>query len=147
MKICLACSAGGHLTELMQIKEAFEGYESFVVTFKREDTENLEGRAYYLVDPKRNPLKILLNFFQALRVELVEKPGVVITTGAGVVVPLCIIAKLFGSKIIYIESLARIDSKSLSGIILYSFSDLFFLQWEQMLDKWGSKARYGGKVL
>lgn len=147
MKICLACSAGGHLTELMQLEEAYNGYESFVATFRREDTENLPGKVYYLMDPKRNPLKILLNFFQALRVALIERSDVVITTGAGVVVPLCIISKLLGSKIIYIESFARIDSRSLSGVLLYPLADLFFVQWEQLLDKYGNKAQYGGKVL
>ncbi len=146
MKICLACSAGGHLTELTQLEDAYEGYDSFVVTFRREDTESLPGKVYYLVDPKRNPLKIILNFFQALRVVLKERPNVVITTGAGVVVPLCIIAKILGSRIIYIESFARIDSKSLTGVLLYPFADLFFIQWEELLDKYGSKARYGGKV-
>ena len=146
MKICLACSAGGHLTELSQIKEAWEDYGTFIVTFKRADTKKLQDAVYYLVDPKRNPFKIILNFFQALRVVLKERPNVVITTGAGVVVPLCIIAKVLGSKIIYIESLARIDSKSLSGVLLYPFSDLFFVQWEESLEKYGGKAQYGGTV-
>jgi len=146
MKICLACSAGGHLTELTQLEDAYEGYDSFVVTFRREDTESLAGRVYYLMDPKRNPFKVILNFFQALRVVLKERPNVVITTGAGVVVPLCVIAKILGSRIIYIESFARIDSKSLTGVFLYPFADLFFIQWEELSDKYGSKARYGGKV-
>lgn len=147
LKLCLACSAGGHLTELMQLEEAYKGYERFVATFRREDTESLSGKVYYLVDPKRNPLKMLLNFLQALGVVLRERPSVVITTGAGVVVPLCIIAKLLGAKIIYIESFARITSKSMSGVLLYSIADLFFVQWKQLLEKYGRKARYGGKVV
>ncbi len=146
MKICLACSAGGHLTELSQLEEVYRDYETFTVTFKREDTAGLPGKVYYLLDPKRSPQKILVNFFEALRVVLKERPDVVMTTGAGVVVPLCIISKMLGSKIIYIESFARINSKSLSGVMLYPFADLFFVQWEQLLDKYGSRAQYGGTV-
>lgn len=146
-KICLACSAGGHLTELLQLKEAFEGYEHFYATFKREDTEKIKGRVYYLIDPKRNPLKLIINFLQALRVVVKERPKVVITTGAGVVIPLCYLAKLLRGRIIYIESLARIDTRSLSGILLYPIADLFFVQWRQLLGKYGGKAIYGGKVV
>jgi UDP-N-acetylglucosamine:LPS N-acetylglucosamine transferase len=131
----------------MQLEEAFQGYPRFIATFRREDTEKLAERVYYLIDPKRNPFKLLMNFLQSLWVVLRERPSVVITTGAGVVVPLCIIAKLLGAKIIYIESFARITSKSLSGILLYPVADLFFVQWRQLLEKYGNKARYGGTVV
>ncbi|MEK6977816.1 MAG: PssD/Cps14F family polysaccharide biosynthesis glycosyltransferase [Candidatus Hydrothermarchaeota archaeon] len=145
-KVCLACSAGGHLTELLSVKEAWEGYESFLVTFRREDTSGMEGKIYYIEDPRRNPLQLLRNILQALRVVLEERPGVIITTGAGVVVPLCYIGKLLGSKIIYIESFARIDSPSLSGRLLYPIADLFFVQWRALLGKYGRKAQYGGGI-
>lgn len=147
LKLCLACSAGGHLTELLQLEEVFRDHEYFFATFRREDTQGLPGRVYYLVDPKRNPLKLLLNLFQALRVVLRERPSAVITTGAGVVVPLCYFARLLGARIIYIESLARITSRSISGLLLYPIADLFFVQWKQLLGKYGNKARYGGKVV
>jgi|TARA_B100002003_G_scaffold241998_1_gene264393 UDP-N-acetylglucosamine:LPS N-acetylglucosamine transferase len=146
-KICLACSAGGHLTELMQLREAFEGHHHFIATFRREDTEKIQDRVYYLIDPKRNPLKVLVNIIQSLWVVYKEMPTVVITTGAGVAVPICILSKLIGAKIIYIESFARIYNKSLAGIILYPIADLFFVQWKQLLNKYGDKAKYGGKVI
>lgn len=147
LKLCLACSAGGHLTELLQLREAFEGYDHFYATFKREDTRRLKGEVRYLMDPKRNPLKLLVNCLQALWIVLKKRPDVVITTGAGVVVPLCYFAKLLGARIIYIESLARIDTKSLSGILLYPIADLFFVQWRELLGEYGDKARYGGTVV
>jgi UDP-N-acetylglucosamine:LPS N-acetylglucosamine transferase len=146
MKICLACSAGGHLTELLQIKKAFEGYEHFFVTFKREDTINFKERVYFAEDPKRNFFKLLKNVVQSVRILLKEKPDVIITTGAGVVVPLCYLGKLLGAKIIYIESFARIDSASFSGKLIYPIADLFFVQWRHLLGKYGKKAQYGGSV-
>ncbi len=132
------------MTELMQIKEAFEGYDYFLVTFKREDTKNLS--AYYVEDPKRNPLKFLKNLFQAARVLVKEKPDVIITTGAGVVVPLCYLGKILGAKVIFIESFARIDTKSFSGMAIYPIADLFFVQWKSLLKGYGKKAKYGGSV-
>ena len=145
-KVCLACSAGGHLTELLSVKEAWEGYEHFLVTFRREDTAGMGGKIYYIEDPGRNPLQLLRNIWQALRVVLEERPGVIITTGAGVVVPLCYIGKLLGARIIYIESFARIDSPSLTGRLLYPIADLFFVQWRALLGKYGRKAQHGGGI-
>lgn len=146
MKVCLACSAGGHLTELLQIKKVFEKHEYFFVTFRREDTINFEERVYFVEDPKRNLLKLVKNVFQAARILLIERPNVIITTGAGVVVPLCYVGKLLGTRIIYIESFARIDSASLSGKLIYPIADLFFVQWRHLLGKYGKKAQYGGSV-
>ncbi|MFQ6137008.1 MAG: PssD/Cps14F family polysaccharide biosynthesis glycosyltransferase [Candidatus Hydrothermarchaeales archaeon] len=146
LRICLASSAGGHLTELLQLKEVVDGHDHFFVTFKREDTEDFDEEVYFIVDPKRNPLKLIKNFVQSLKIVAKERPDVIITTGAGVVVPLCYIGKLFGAKIIFIESFARITSRSLSGAVVYPIADLFFVQWESMLTKYGKKAIYGGSV-
>ncbi len=146
LKICMASSAGGHLTELLQVKEVVEGYDSFFVAFKREDTEGFDEKLYFIEDPKRNPFKLFKNFFQSLKIIYQERPGVIITTGAGVVVPLCYIGKIFGAKIIFIESFARITSRSLSGVFVYPIADLFFVQWESVLTKYGKKAVYGGSV-
>ena len=74
-----------------------------------------------------------------------EKPDVVITTGALVAFPICLIAKIFGKHIIYIESFARVNSRSLTGRLLYPISDLFLVQWEEML-KFYPKAKYVGGI-
>ncbi len=123
-----------------------EGHDSFFVTFKREDTEGFEENLYFIDDPKRNPFKLFKNFIQSLKILYKERPDVIITTGAGVVVPLCYIGKAIGVKIIFIESFARITSRSLSGVFIYPIADLFFVQWRSVLSKYGKKAVYGGSV-
>ena len=60
-------------------------------------------------------------------------------------IPICIYAKLFGKKIIYIESMARINSPSATGKLVYKFADLFIIQWEE-LRKFYPKAVYGGVI-
>lgn len=145
MKICLACSGGGHLTQILQLKEIYKNYDYFFITFRRIDTENLEN-AYYVEDPKRNPLKMAENFFQSLIILLKEKPDVVITTGAGVAVLPSYIAKMLGAKIIYIESFSRTENPSLTGRLLYPIADVFLVQWKKLLEKYGPKAKYEGSV-
>ena len=55
------------------------------------------------------------------------------------------IGKIFGSKIIFIESFANSSSKSITGKIVYKFADLFIVQWENMLNIY-PKSVYGGWI-
>jgi UDP-N-acetylglucosamine:LPS N-acetylglucosamine transferase len=143
MKVGIAASAGGHLTEVLQLKKAFRKYPHFFVTFKREDVDRLSNeKVYYIKDPKRNLFKLFYNLFRSLKIFLRERPNVIITTGAGVVVPICYVAKIFKSKIIFIESMAAIYKPSLSGRFVYPISDLFVVQWKNLL-KYYLKAIYG----
>ena len=73
------------------------------------------------------------------------RPKVVITTGTHSAVPMCYIAKLFGKKVIFIETFANRNSKTLSGKLVYPIADLFIVQWEEML-KLYPKAVYGGAI-
>ncbi len=145
MKLCIACSAGGHLTEMEQLEEVYSEHEHFFLTFKRADTAELEERerVFFVNDPKRNPLKFVINSIKSLHIFLKEKPDAVITTGAGVVIPFCMIAKVFGKKIIYIESYCRVSQPSGTGKVMYRIADLFVVQWREMVSKYGRKAVYG----
>jgi len=148
-KLCFICSSGGHLTELLPLgKKLGKNYKHFWVTFKNPMTENtLENEKYYLVqDPIRNPIIFLKLVLHSMILYLKERPDVVITTGAGMAVPFSLIAKIFGKKLIFIESFCRTNSPSLSGRVLYRFSDKFYVQWEQNLSHYGKKAEYVGPV-
>ena len=146
MKICLACSGGGHLSELMRLEESYKGREHFFLTFKRPNSIGLsrKERTYFVDDPSRNPIKFLVNFFQSIGVFMKERPDVVLTTGAGVAFPIALIAKLAGKKVIYIESFCRVTEPSLSGKLFYHISDLFIVQWPQMLKFFPEAKYYGG---
>jgi len=149
-KICLICSAGGHFTELTHLKKCYSKYKRFFITFKREDTRELikNEKVYFIDDPKRKINSISKSFSQAYSILSKEKPDVVISTGAGIGVVVCYVAKLFfGSKIIFLESFCRIEEPSLSGKLVYPISDMFFVQWKEMLRKYGEKAIYRGAVV
>ncbi len=147
MKVCLAASAGGHLTELLQLKSAWEKKPHFYVTDARTNGVELARRekTFFLTCPRRNPLRLLINAIQSLGLFLSERPDVVISTGADTAIPLCLIAKLFGKKVVFIESFCRIKKPSLSGKIMYGFSDLFLVQWKENLSFY-PKAEFHGSV-
>ena len=58
---------------------------------------------------------------------------------------MCIIGKIFGSKIIYIETFANRNTKTATGKIIYKFADLFIVQWKEMLELY-PKAKLGGSI-
>jgi beta-1,4-N-acetylglucosaminyltransferase len=53
----------------------------------------------------------------------------IVTTGAGVAVPFAIVGRLLGVNVVYVESMARITSPSLTGRLVYPFADTFIVQW------------------
>ena len=84
-------------------------------------------------------------FKKAFQIMREERPDVVITTGALIAFPFCVLAKLSKKKIIFIESFARINNKSLTGRLVYPFADLFIVQWKSML-KCYPRAIYAGGI-
>jgi UDP-N-acetylglucosamine:LPS N-acetylglucosamine transferase len=134
----------------MHLKKCYSKYQRFFITFKREDTAELakRERVYFVEDPKRNIINFFKSLIQIFSVLSKESPDVVISTGAGVGVVTCYVAKFFfGSRIIFFESICRIEEPSLSGRLAYPISDMFFVQWKEMLKKYGEKAIYRGAVI
>jgi beta-1,4-N-acetylglucosaminyltransferase len=148
MKTCLICSAGGHLKEIEQLIPILNK-NFYVITIKREDTEAIQKRfkTYFITDLKRNPIKFIKNLRESLKILKLENPDIIISTGAGTAIPTMILSKLFKKKIIFIESFCRIKSPSLSGRIAYHISDLFLVQWKELLKHYGKKAKYWGAVI
>jgi UDP-N-acetylglucosamine:LPS N-acetylglucosamine transferase len=152
MKICLTCSAGGHLTQALVIKKLIEelGYDHFFVVIKEKNIEmTLKNEKYYLVEsPERSVFKTFKSILQTFDILKKEKPRVIISTGAGVSVVVCYVGKfIFKSRVIHIESFSRVYAPSLTGKLLYPISNLFFVQWPYLKKKYGKKAIYAGSLL
>ena len=135
MKICFACSSGGHLAQLYALKPFWKDKERFWVTFDKEDARSvLAGeRVYPCAFPSNRSARALaLNTALAFRVLKKERPDLVISTGAAVAVPFFWVGKLLGAKTVYIEIFDRIDRPTLSGKLCYPVADRFVVQWEEM---------------
>lgn len=146
-KLCVVCSAGGHLTEALM---AIEGVSvpAFIVTYFLPHLEKSlsEHEVYYISNPHKNLFKYLFNFIQSFIIYIKKKPRYILSTGSGMTIGLCLVGKFFGSKIIYIETGARIHTPSLTGKFMYHISDLFIVQWKPLL-KHFPRATYGGILI
>lgn len=149
LKICVACSPGGHLVQVRQLANVYEKYDYFYFTFSGPVAESLAQNARVRTIPnivRKNPISWFVGAVLSAYIALAERPDVVITTGAGVVVFLCVFSRLLGAKVIYIESMAKIEKPTLTARFLYPFSNLFIVQWPNLL-KFFPKARFEGRLL
>ena len=153
-KVLFISSTGGHLDELMQLSPMFKKYDYHIITEYTKTTKNLRNKYKdkidYLVFGSKAHLfqyffKFTYNSFKSLYLFFKIKPDVVVTTGAHTAVVMCYIAKIFRKKVIFIETFANINSKTLSGRMVYKIADLFLVQWEDMI-KLYPKAIYKGGI-
>ena len=148
-KICFAASSGGHLEQLMMLKPLMNRYDSVIVTEKTTYASVPDDiKLYYLEQINRKEktfvFQMIKNLFMSLKIFMAEKPDMVICTGVLAMIPLCLIAKLSGKKLIYIESFAKVTSGTLTGKLLYRFADRFYVQWKQMLQIYPKAIFLGG---
>lgn len=153
-KILWISSQGGHLNELLQLESLFSQYDSHFITEKTLATTFLKEKypsrvSYLLYGTKHHlwnyPFILFANCWISLYQYLKLRPDYIITTGSHTAGPMCCIAKIMGSKVIYIETFANMSSKTATGRLLYLFADLFIVQWESML-KIYPKAKLGGWI-
>ena len=146
-KICFIASSGGHFEQLMMLKPIMKKHRSFIVTEKTNYSVNTDQKVYYLKQVNRHEVEfillMILNSFKSLKIFLKEKPDVIISTGA-LSVPICVIGKVFGKKIIFIESFAKITSPTLTGRFIYKFADRFYIQWESLRKFYPNAINKGG---
>lgn len=127
IRVCLAGSGGGHVRQILDLKDIWSQHDHFFVT---EDTAlgrtlRDSHRTYLLPHfawgqaklgaPLRMAVSAVASFFQSGAIMLRERPDVVITTGAGAVYFAVIWAKLLGACVVVIESFARFEGPSLFG--------------------------------
>ena len=149
-KVCFICSSGGHFEQIKQLKNIKDKYDSFYVLTKTKSTKCVKDKRYLVTFlGRKNIFSYVLNIFiwfvEELYIYIKERPDVIITTGAADAVPMCLIAKLFKKKVIFIETFARRNEPSKTGKFLYKYADLFVVQWEELL-KFYPKAVYGGWI-
>ena len=153
-KVLFISSTGGHLSELLQLKPLFEKYDYYIITERDKANESLkkeyQEKLYFL--PYGTRSKIFAYIFQyfylclkTIYYYLKIRPKVIVTTGTHTAGPMCYLGKIFGSKIIYIETFANTNTKTATGKLIYPIADLFIVQWEEML-KLYPKAVYGGSI-
>lgn len=149
MKICLAASAGGHLTELLKLADSWQQYEVFYVSTANIVAKKLNryGPTHVVGECNREHLlQVFLVLFRCVRVIIHERPNVIISTGAAVGCIMCFLGKLLGAKVVWIDSIANVGWISLSGRMVRHIADLFLVQWPEVAEQY-SNVEYSGTAI
>lgn len=150
--VMFACNQGGHFSQMMALNELFGKYDSVLVTDnvhaskektpalkkissieymlaiaedRKKQKENHSGRIY-------KTKSYIKSFFICQRIWKKYRPKVIISTGSNIAVPLFWVGKLYGSKLIFIETRAKVYARSLTGILVRRIADKIFVQWPEM---------------
>ena len=142
------CSPGGHLLQMRALGPAWRDHDTTWVTLPGVDVERLlEGQDVVLADgpTNRSLRKLLTNLILAWKVVRKNRPQAILSTGAALAVPFFLVGKLHGAKLVYVESLTRTQSLSLTGRLVYPIVDAFFVQWPTATRM--RRARYLGSLM
>ena len=137
---------GGHTKQCLRLIDLLGTTDyrySYVLVVEDKLSEaqiRVPGPVYRVVRPGcvmsarwQRVLTVPLSIFQAAAVLRRARPDAVITAGPGVALPVCLMAKLMGTKVIFVESCSRVRELSLTGKLMRYLADLFFVQWEELL--------------
>lgn len=149
MRICMVATHGGHLTELLEMKDAFAGHQLIIATSpsSRDDEFRTIGNAHFTPHIGMRVFRMLRAFMWALWVLSKERPHLIVSTGAEILIPFLLFAKVFRVRVIYVESLARVTTLSRTGKVAYRITDLFLVQSEELAQRYGPKAQYWGSII
>ena len=132
-KICIVSSCGGHLTEVRCLLPAYRDYEHFyVLNDKAKLPADMLGKTFHITHSERD-WKTLLNLWEAYVILRRERPTLILSTGAGPAVPFALVGRyLFGTRVVFVETITRIDKPSLTGRMMYPLAHDFFYQWPSL---------------
>jgi len=157
MKVLVILGDGGHTRDTLKLVELLgPKYEySYLMCNYDQISEakiKFPGPVYKAPPPRAKRHNLLKDVFSLLLCALQEsivllqvRPKAILNGGAGIGVPISILGRLLGVKIIYLENSCRVYTLSASGKLLYHVVHLFFVQWKPLKEKY-PKAIYAGRL-
>jgi UDP-N-acetylglucosamine:LPS N-acetylglucosamine transferase len=149
MKLCLVASAGGHLAQLQALAKAYEGFKVCWVTSLEVGADRLrkQGTTYVVGECNRlQPLNTLRVMAHCWRLVRIERPDVVLSTGAAPGLLVCLFARLRGARIVWVDSIANTRKLSMSGRMVRPWAHLILSQWPEVAAKYPN-VEYAGETL
>ena len=161
VRVLALASAGGHWVQLRRLRPAWRGCDVAYATsdsgYRPEiEADHVEAgcpvpRFYTFPDASRwQKGRLILQLLSVIRIIVVERPDVVISTGASAGYFALRIAKLLRRRTIWLDSIANSGELSLAGRSVGPYADLWLTQWENLGQPLGREAEnptFRGQVL
>jgi len=146
-KALIVASPGGHLLQMLALEPAWAEMNRTWVTLRSTDVEYLlreEDVVYGHGPTPRNVGNFFRNLRLAWRVLREQDPDVIVSTGAGLALPFFVLGRLQRRRLVYVESITRVEKLALTGRLVYPLSNAFFVQWSPLSRL--RRARFHGSV-
>jgi len=152
--LVVGASAGGHANELLLLLKAAEGVwpvqpDAYVTTMDIAAAGFTKfGKPVHVIgeSDRRKPLQAAAVLFRSFRLAVRLRPRAVVTTGSMPLALFCVWCKLFGAKVVWVDSIAQIDKMSVSGRLMRHVADLCMVQWPELVARYPD-VEYAGEVL
>ena len=90
-------------------------------------------------------LSTLNALFACVHLIWTAAPDLVLVNGPGTCVPVAVLARLAGARVIFVESWCRVESLSLTGRIMYYVAHRFVVHWPELVRRY-PRAEYLGRI-
>lgn len=146
-KALAVASFGGHLVQLQRLTIPLQNkFEIvYVTTDKKAKPKEDSSKYYYVNDFSRTtPFLLFKSINDFKKILSIEKPDVVISTGAAPGLVAIMIARLMKIPTLWIDSLANVEKLSMCGNIASKIASETLTQWPHLSN---DKIKYVGNVL
>ena len=167
IKTLVVLGSGGHTAELLRLiaEFDFERYTPLTLVTAATDTtsrakaerelprEALATARWAAIPRAREVGQSFLSsvpstlkaLFSCVRLIRTASPDLVLVNGPGTCVPVAVLGRLFGSRVIFVESWCRVESLSLTGRIMYWVAHRFVVHWPELVRRY-PRAEYLGRI-
>jgi beta-1,4-N-acetylglucosaminyltransferase len=158
-RIAVILGRGGHTAETLSIVNNLGPNYDYLYLIGILDSLTpskikIPGRVLPVIPPRLLPqdskimsiIRTVITLFLSFIYLLLFRPRIVISCGTGLTVPIFYAARTIGIKTVFIESIARVESLSITGRLLLGKTNLFIVQWRELATRI-SGAVYGGQLL
>jgi UDP-N-acetylglucosamine:LPS N-acetylglucosamine transferase len=147
-KVLAVASGGGHWLEMCRLYPVFAGLDVAFVSVHPNYKAQVPGHRFYTIrDVSRlNRWGFPVLIWQIVKILLVERPEVVITTGSAPALFVLALAKLLlRARTMWIDSIANCETLSTSGKLARFVADVWLTQWPD-LRRNGGPAYWGAVI-
>lgn len=167
--VLFACNEGGHFSQMLALSELFTSFRSVLVTDNTranktiKELSSLDNIEYAMAFAKRRKevsnksqlkasriiylMSYIRLYFECDKIWKKYRPKVIISTGSNIAFPFAIIAKMRGCKFVYIETRAKVYTKTTTGKLIENIADKIIVQWPEMVDVYKGKAQFYGTLV
>ena len=146
VQIVAVASAGGHLEELLEMRQAWAGYRCMYVTTSRDAVDILSGERVAIVTDchKGQIARTIACSAQIVALLLRTRPGCIVSTGALPGLLAALVGRALGARVIWVDSVANAGELSACGRWARPVAHSHFTQWPLVAAR--EKSEYLGSL-